>query len=86
MFNIPLSFGDCLHVFSSERGPGPSHTSLLLLLGVRLTISSEKLNKSKQKTEKTTHEDENEVVTTISQVAAEPTRLLAALMVLSSSI
>ena len=81
-----LSFGDCRHVFSSERGPGHSHISLPLFLGARLTISSEKSSKSKQKTEKTTHEDENEVVTTKSQVAAELTRLLAALMAPSSSI
>jgi hypothetical protein len=86
MFNVPLSFGDCRHVFSSERGPRHSHNSLPLFLGARLTMSSEKSNKSKQKTQKITHKDENEVVTTKSQVAAELTRLLAALMAPSSSI
>jgi hypothetical protein len=86
MMNVPLSFGDCRHVFSSERGPRHPRISLPLFLRARLTISSEKSSKSKQKTEKTTHKDENEVVTTKSQVAAELTRLLAALMAPSSSI
>jgi hypothetical protein len=51
-----------------------------------LSISSERLNKSKQKTEKTTHKDENEAVIPKSQAAGEPTRPLEALMVPSSLI